>query len=427
MGALSGEIGGAIPPEANSLHDRKGFMAATQHLLDGARTAGLDLNLELVELRGLHDATAAMEPQAAEALRRRVASAIRAESFRGQGAAQLGDERFAVLRDRTDSPDYLLSRLQKAATAAGAEVEARSASLSLAPETTPLHTMRALRFALDSFLKDGAASAQTAFQKVLENTVTQANAFSRAVREQRFQLVYQPVVAIHSGELQHFETLVRFDGDKSPAQAIRMAEELELIQSLDLAVIQRVVKKLTAPASGRLRLAVNMSARSLMQPSFIPALFDLLNAHSGLGERLIFEITESAALEDLDQANAAIQRIRRHGFQIYLDDFGAGAASMAYLRALTVDAVKIDGQYVRELAQSERDTALVRHLAQLCEELGVSCVAEMVETEEAARTLQEIGVTYGQGWHFGKPSSEPTYVLASPVRARRAGEIDTWR
>ena len=417
---------GAAPAAGNGLHDQAGFMAATQRLLDGARAAGLDLNLELVEFKGLHSGSEGMDDAAAQDVQRRISAAVRAESFRGDSAAKLGDEQYALIRSRAETPDHLLSRLEKAVASAGIPIDAKSASLAVTPETETLHTMRALRFALDSFIKDGSASAKIAFQTVLENTVTQASAFSSAVSERRFQLVYQPVVGLDDFELDHFETLVRLEPNKSPAKAIRMAEELELIEGLDLAIAEQVIAKLKAKGNGRLRLSANVSARSLMRPEFMTQLLKLISADQGVANRLIFEVTESATFDDLDFANTSIQRIRQHGAAVHLDDFGAGAASMAYLKAFSVDAVKIDGQYVKDVAEPGRDSTLVRHVVQLCDELGIQAIAEMVETVQAVDALIEVGVKYGQGWRFGRPTPEPTYQKPTQVRARRVGEVEGW-
>ncbi len=412
---------------ANGMHDHSGFMAATQQLLNSARDAGMDLDLELVELKGLQNAAAQVDEEEAAAILRRVSAAVRAESFFGHGAAKLGDEHFAVVRNRADSPDHLINRLQKAAAAAGAKVDANSASLSLAPEAATLHTMRALRFALDSFLKTGSSSGKATFQKVLENTVMEAKAFTSIVREKRFTLVYQPVVELNSADLQYFEALVRLNADHSPAKAIRLAEELELIEDLDLAVVERVIRKLKSKDNSRLRLSANISARSLVKAEFMSHFLKMISADAGLSDRLIFEITDSAAFDDLDLANTGIQRIRQHGFAVCLDDFGASGASVSNLRALSVDSVKIDGQYARDVAGSGRDGALVRHLTQLCEELGVETIAEMVETPEAADALADLGVRYGQGWRFGRPEPEPVYEKPALSRNRRVGEAESWR
>jgi EAL domain-containing protein (putative c-di-GMP-specific phosphodiesterase class I) len=417
------------PPREGSygLYDQEGFLGATRRLLEGARSAGFDLNVELVELKGLDEHTRQADEESAEKVTRRISAAIRAESFRGQGAAKLGDEQFALVRQRADGPDQLSSRLANAATCVGADISVSSASLPLTPESAPLHTMRALRFALNDFLSNGADSAKGAFQTVLENTVKDANAFSAKVKERRFDLVYQPIVELASGELQHFEALVRLDGDKSPAKAIRMAEELEIIQGLDLAVAERVCAKLQAKGSGRLKLAANVSARSLTDSSFVASLLELAMAGPDIAGRLLFEVTETAAIEDLDRANAAIQRLRQAGFKVFLDDFGAGAASMAYLKALSVDGVKIDGQYIQDLDGDERNAALVRHLTELCRELGVDTIAEQVETRAQADALLKLGARCGQGWHFGRPSAEPIYQSPStPMRARRVGSVESW-
>jgi EAL domain-containing protein (putative c-di-GMP-specific phosphodiesterase class I) len=287
--------------------------------------------------------------------------------------------------------------------------------------------MRALRFALDSFIKDGATAAGQAFGSVLAQTNAQARAFSQCVAEKKFRLVFQPIVELATGELRHFEVLSRLgEDDASPASAIRMAEELDLIHELDISVADQSMRKLMAQGNSRLKLAVNLSARSLLRPGFVQALIGKTQNFPGLGSRLIFEITESAQIEDLEKANTHIQALRGRGFPVYLDDFGAGAAALSYLRALQVDTVKIDGQYVRDIETSGRADAVVRHLVELCGELEVTTVAEMVETQAAADVLQAIGVDYAQGYFFGRPTAEPVYQKPGAGAVRRVGAVETW-
>jgi EAL domain-containing protein (putative c-di-GMP-specific phosphodiesterase class I) len=270
---------------------------------------------------------------------------------------------------------------------------------------------------------------------VLEKTVAQAGAFTSMVEDRRFSLVYQPVVDLDDWSLHHFEVLARFEKGQSPAETIRMAEELEIIEDFDFAVLERAVRLLKSGVSKDLNLAVNVSARSVMHDDFMSALARVTKAETALKDRLLFEITESTALENLETANARIQTLRSHGFAVCLDDFGSGGASLAYLRALAVDIVKIDGQYVRELAASGRDNVVVRHLTELCADLGVATVAEMIETETAAAQLKEMGVQFGQGYFFGKPAPDPIYHRpvstlrpdANQGRAKRAGAMESWR
>ena len=145
-------------------------------------------------------------------------------------------------------------------------------------------------------------------------------------------------------------------------------------------------------------------------------------------DRLIFEVTESAVISDLALAQRHVQALQRMGFHVCLDDFGAGAASYGYLQQLSVDVVKIDGGYVRELTRSGRDDVMIRHLVGLCRELKVTTVAEMVETQDVADALRRAGVDYAQGWLFGPPSRQPQGKLAAPARAavRRLGSVEQW-
>ena len=291
--------------------------------------------------------------------------------------------------------------------------------------------MRALRFSLDKFLADGSPPESSTLSEVVghsvEKTVAQAGAFGALVRARRFKLVFQPVIAIDDGSVHHHEVLVRFDGDRSPFAMIRMAEELDIIEHLDCAVAEEAVLRLRADPTKKLRLAVNVSGRTIVNPSFVDSVTKL-TAQGDLRGRLMFEVTESAAIDDLHRAQRHIAALQAMGLKVCLDDFGSGASSFAYLQQLNVDVVKIDGSYVRELASSGRDGAMIRHLVGLCHELGVEVVAEMVETQAIEDVLRRAGVDYAQGWLYGQASSEPAYPAPrpSPSAARRRGSVDQW-
>jgi EAL domain-containing protein (putative c-di-GMP-specific phosphodiesterase class I) len=145
-----------------------------------------------------------------------------------------------------------------------------------------------------------------------------------------------------------------------------------------------------------------------------------------LKDRLLFEITESAALANLDLADERIQRLRRAGFKVCIDDFGAGAASLSYLRNLTVDIVKIDGQFIKSIGGGGRDAVFVRHLTALCKELKVTTIGEMVETEPVAEVLKNMSVDLGQGFLFGAPLLEIPDGRGIPAAARRKGTTESW-
>jgi EAL domain-containing protein (putative c-di-GMP-specific phosphodiesterase class I) len=409
------------------LQSRSEFEAVARGLIEVARSGGVELELGLVEFAGLLAKRQQLSAEDAEALDLKLAGALRAEAIE-DAATDLGDQRFALLRRKGEPMEALASRLGRVL---GAGLEPTAHAVSVDADQTPNRLMRALRFSLDSFLAEGdapkAASLSEVLGQSLQRTVSQAGAFGALVKSRAFKLVYQPVVALADGRTHHYETLIRFEGDQSPFGMIRMAEELDIIEDLDCAVAEETVKRLRADRTGRLSLAFNASGRSIISPNFVQALERLTQA-GDLTERLILEITESAAIDDLAVARRHIEALQAMGLQVCLDDFGAGASSFAYLQQLPVDVVKIDGSYVRELTGSGRDDALIRHLVSLCRELQVSTVAEMVETQAVEDLLRRSGVDYAQGWLYGQPGSEPQSPAKTPgpSAARRRGAVTQW-
>jgi EAL domain-containing protein (putative c-di-GMP-specific phosphodiesterase class I) len=284
-----------------------------------------------------------------------------------------------------------------------------------------------MRFALDRFIEQGPSAAAATFTAAVEQTVRDANRFKQALASGDFELAYQPIVQLRGdGGLHHFEALARFDRDASPADSIQLAEELGLIVEFDLEVVRMVAKALTA-APLEVRIAANLSAASLLADGFVDGVLAITASKPRLRGRLLLEITETQALKDLAAANAAIGRLRGAGHLICLDDYGAGAASLNYLRSLDVDFVKIDGRYVQRLVAGSRDATILKHLAALCRELGVTTIAEMIETPEVEAVARDLGVDLGQGWQFAKPLAQPIWPPASPaVAARRQGVVEGW-
>jgi EAL domain-containing protein (putative c-di-GMP-specific phosphodiesterase class I) len=137
------------------------------------------------------------------------------------------------------------------------------------------------------------------------------------------------------------------------------------------------------------------------------------------------EITETTGVTDLDAANRRLAALREAGIKVCLDDYGVGAASMNYLRKLSVDVVKLDGSFVRDIESDPKVRPLAAHLMESCREMKIATVAEMIETEGQAAAMKALGVEFGQGWLYGRPTETP--VMAAPVAAvRRKGEVVGW-
>jgi EAL domain-containing protein (putative c-di-GMP-specific phosphodiesterase class I) len=290
--------------------------------------------------------------------------------------------------------------------------------------------VRAIRYAMDDFLRAGVdgpplASLSEAVSESVRHTLEKADALGAVVADRRFNLVYQPVVVLKTGEVHHHEVLVRFGDNASPFPMIRLAEELDLIEGLDLAILERAALEMMRDPA--LSLAVNVSGRSIVSPTFLTGVALALKGKDKVLPRLMYEITESAAIEDLALADRNIQVLRAGGSQVCLDDFGAGAASLAYLQQLRLDVVKIDGRYIRELQHGGRESAFIRHLVGMCGDLGVKTLAEMVESPQNEEAIRAAGVDYAQGWLYGAPAEKPQQPKsAGPVAARRMGVKESW-
>jgi EAL domain-containing protein (putative c-di-GMP-specific phosphodiesterase class I) len=421
---------------SGGLLDRTAFETVTKSLVESARSAGQDLELAFLEMEGFTAAAKAMPPDRARAFQDRLHGALRAQSHGGAAAADLGEDRFALVHGGGTSNEALVARLQKliAASAETGDIRLAARSLALDDDIQPSKVVRAIRYAMDDFLRDGMsgrplASLSDAVNESVRHTLEKADALGAVVSDRRFTLVYQPVVMVKTGRLHHHEVLVRFGDNQSPFPMIRLAEELDLIEGLDLAILERAAGEMMADPS--LSLAVNVSGRSIVSPTFLDGVAKVLAGKDAIRSRLMYEITESAAIEDLALADRNIQALRVGGSLVCLDDFGAGAASLAYLQQLRLDVVKIDGRYIRELQHGGRESAFIRHLVGMCADLGVKTLAEMVETPQAEEAIRAAGVDFAQGWLYGAAASQPSPPAPSqrpsgPVAARRVGAVTSW-
>ena len=240
----------------------------------------------------------------------------------------------------------------------------------------------------------------------------------KALNERRLFLVYEPVVAIGSRQPAFYECLMRVrreDGSLLAVnQVVPLAERLGLVRLLDHRVLELVLAELAAEPG--LKASLNLSAASTVDPDWWASLGAALRANSGIAERLTVEITETTAIQDLDDTRGFVARVKDLGCRIAIDDFGAGYTSFRNLRKLGVDIVKIDGSFVQNLRRSEDDRAFVQTLIDLAQRLGLETVAEWVQDEESAAILADWGCDYIQGDLVGRATLERPWVDHSPKR-----------
>jgi EAL domain-containing protein (putative c-di-GMP-specific phosphodiesterase class I) len=373
------------------------------------------LELGLIRLVGLDRRSDGEAVEISRSLVKRLAASLRAVSLAGCGAAQVGADRFALVHGGEGEPERLNHLLRAQLDAEGlhhVEVERRDVDLRDTP-LSPAQACAALRHAIDRFAADGRADwdqlADALGQKVADTAARVADA--RAVIDSRgFYVFYQPIVGLGDGRVHHHEALTRLrDRNHGIFDFVTFAEHIGFITEFDLAVAREVFDKLANLRRKRNQpaVAVNLSARSLASDGFVDRLLALSRSAGTNAQQVMFEITESYQLTDLERADRVIQQLRQAGHEMCLDDFGAGAAAFHYIRALRVDYVKLDGAFVGRVLESERDRSILAGMIELCRSLEVETVAEMVETTAQARDLRRLGVDYGQGFLYGKASPEP--------------------
>jgi diguanylate cyclase (GGDEF)-like protein len=234
-----------------------------------------------------------------------------------------------------------------------------------------------------------------------------------ALKAGRLIFAYQPIVSAATREVAYYECLMRLERENgdlaAAAEFIPIVEQLGLIRAIDRRALELAIADLALHR--RVSLAVNVSSITIFERSWLRLLTSLVKGRPDIAERLIVEITETVPIPDIEEMARFVGALRDLGCKVALDDFGAGYTSFRHLKALTVDIVKIDGAFVRNLSENLDNQLFVRTLIGLAEGFGLGAVAECVETEADARVLAAHGVAYLQGWHFGKPIVDPEWRI----------------
>jgi diguanylate cyclase (GGDEF)-like protein/PAS domain S-box-containing protein len=319
-----------------------------------------------------------------------------------------GDEFVVLLREATELEAIAVAKKLIAA------IRARSkptigASVGIAPfdgagEKTPDELLVAADIALYE-AKEMGGGTTVLYTGQSSQALTWVERIRSALDEDRLVVYSQPIVDVETGEVAREELLVRMVdpyGDKiPPASFLPAAERFRLIHEIDLLVLTKAIELVKGGTS----VAVNVSVRTLTDPRYLIALEATL-ADGSDPSRFNFEITETAAVANMSDAQEFARRIRELGCSLSLDDFGTGFSSFTYLKHIPAQYLKIDIEFIRELEKNPADQQLVQAIVSIARGLGQKTVAEGVEDEETLATVRKLGVDYAQGFHLGRP--EPT-------------------
>jgi EAL domain-containing protein (putative c-di-GMP-specific phosphodiesterase class I) len=405
------------------LLDKDAFEASVIASL-GRGDLGDDAALNLLQLDGVDELRARAGESAIDSLFSQIGGCLRAYAIGGL-AGRIGPDRLAAVTEGATAINVSteIAAILRLHDPDGSRLQVKELAIALdVADLAPSDAAKALSYTLQAFANGDVGalpfvSLVESFRALMVKTAQRVAALKASLNEHGMKLVFQPVVDLNARRIRHYEVLTRFADGKTPFETIEFAERVGLIEELDLAVAERALKFLDNAGPGcTAELAVNVSGASIQNPAFVAELEKLLRRHEVIRPRVLFEITESTSISNLAQANDVIQGLRQAGNQVCLDDFGAGAASLPYLRAFHVDYIKIDGAYVRRMHDSDRDQQIMNAIIGMCRQVKTSIVAEMIETQQQAQNLLALGVDFGQGYYFGKPTER----LASlpPLRGR---------
>jgi EAL domain-containing protein (putative c-di-GMP-specific phosphodiesterase class I) len=234
----------------------------------------------------------------------------------------------------------------------------------------------------------------------------------RAIEQQEFVLLYQPIVAFSTGRVVQFEALLRWRhperGLLEPAAFLPIAEETGLIIPIGCWVFAEACRQLRAwrdtfPSSGELSISVNVAHKQFWHPDLIRQVMSALHA-TALDPRLLrLEITESVIMNNPEAASKILRQLQEKKLHLHIDDFGTGYSSLEALHRFPIEALKIDQSFVARLGIDKRSTEIVRTIIMMGRNLGLDVIAEGIETREQQRHLQRLHCIYGQGYLFATP------------------------
>src|SRR6202049_505153 len=232
----------------------------------------------------------------------------------------------------------------------------------------------------------------------------------RALERREFALHYQPKVNLRTGEVTGAEALIRWThptrGPIPPAQFIPVAEDCGLILPIGKWVLREACRQARAWVDARLppiTMAVNISAMEFRHEHFLEGVFESLK-ETGFDPKLLeLELTESVLMKRVEATGSILETLRAKGVRVAVDNFGTGYSSLSYLRKFSIDALKIDQSFVRQITTSPRETSIVTAVISLGRSLNLRVIAEGVETQEELNFLQEHQCDEAQGYYFSRP------------------------
>ncbi len=411
-------------------HDPLTGLANRRELLEHAERCFADresdgmLAMLLIDLNHFKEVNDTLGHAAGDVVLREVAHRLEEVSQPGDLVARLGGDEFAVLLTGLPTPAVathrattMLTALEPPIVVDGMQLNVEAAGgIALAPGSGGVQElMRRADVAMYQAKRGGRGTATYAHAHDTADVgrLMLGGELPRAVAEHEFVVDFQPIVDLGTGEVLSAEALARWHhpehGNLTPMQFLETVERSGQLPAFADAVLEQA---LTAAASWRdagfdLPVAVNVSPRSLLDPTFPAAVLERLRSHAVPADRLVLELAETLTLSQLDVVARALRELREAGVRLALDDFGSGHSSLSLLSRIPVHQLKIDREFVTGVETSSEAAAVIRSTVDLARSLHLAVVAEGVESEPQRHALWELGCVAGQGHLFARPMRAP--------------------
>ncbi|WP_067509656.1 bifunctional diguanylate cyclase/phosphodiesterase [Actinoplanes sp. TFC3] len=407
-------------------HDPLTGLANRRELLSKARRSFAGRGREgmfamlLIDLNHFKEVNDTLGHSAGDDVLREVARRLEDAAQPGDLVARLGGDEFAVLLSRLPTPAVaghraaaMLACLEPSIMVDGMQLTVEAAGgIALAPGSGGVQElMRRADVAMYQAKRrgQGIATYAPANDTADVGRLMLGGELTRAVAEHEFFVDFQPIVDLASGEVISAEALARWHhpehGNLAPMQFLQTVERSGQLPAFADAVLEQALTALAGwrDAGFDLPVAVNVSPRSLLDPTFPAAVLNRLGAHAVPADRLVLELAETLTLSQLDVVDRALSELREAGVRLALDDFGTGVSSLSVLSRIQVHQLKIDREFVTAVETSSEASAVIRSTVDLGRSLHLTVVAEGVESEPQRHALWELGCVAGQGHLFARP------------------------
>ena len=420
------------------LLDKRDFGSVAKDKLAVSENMDVNSQLTMLVIDGLDELRNSGDTEKLARVLEKLSAYLRAISFDGTCASELGSEKFGVLHSANVDEKEIKARIAEiiAEEASGTALEVQSFSMDFdSHELSDTDATKALLYSVQKFVDTdpnefSITSLQSSAREMLNDVVSRVNQVREIIDRRNFDVVYQPIVDIYTEDVHHLEALTRITGLASPQAFIEFTEEVGLIEDFDLTLAQRVMEELAEHRRGgwRPRVAINLSARSMNSSLFRKSFEGVMEPFSEVQEQLMLELTETVSVTNFDELNRVLQDYRSCGMQVCIDDVGSGSTSFQSLYDLEVDFLKIDGRFVRAANTNERDMTLLKSIIEVGKKLDTKLIAEQIEDREQAHLMESLGVEYGQGYLYGRPTLDHATFKPGPSGSKKSANLhDTER